>query len=449
MKGRTRSYLLGAILLLITADASSLNSEEILGEKLFTDINLSINNNQSCESCHSLSTTRVPTEVKPGVFKLRKQPASGFVEPNNVLTGSAVASGSIDRAVGSVNPPSIGYTAFSPTFHWDGELFIGGLFWNGRAENLIEQAKAPFLNPLEMAMPDQWSVVERLKTKRGYRLLFRHVYGINLKYIQQGDEQVETAFNAIAQAIASFERSARFNRFDSKFDYEAAGITTYNEAEQRGADLFDGVAQCGLCHSTEGIDGEHSPALLTDFSYDNLGVPPNPQIPGKPAFDPGLLNNPHLLAVRGEVSAIEEVEGRHKVMSLRNIALTPPYMHNGVFKTLEEVVHFYNTRDVLAQCSAPSDATNPGFGLDCWPKGEFHNTRNTAELGNLGLSPQDEADLTAYLKTFTDNYPLWGNSNGLKDANVPRHSPSPYANYPVPALQCQDHHRCFQSVDDE
>ena len=445
MRDQTRSLLLCSVLLLITADASSLNSEEKLGKKLFTDINLSINNNQSCESCHSLSTIRVPTEVKPGVFKLRKQPASGFVDPNNVVTGSAVATGSIDRALGSLNPPSIGYTAFSPTFHWDGELFIGGQFWNGRAENLIEQAKAPFLNPLEMAMSDQWSVVQRLKINGQYRLLFRHIYGINLKHIQQGDKEVETVFNAIAQAIVSFERSAVFNRFDAKFDYEAAGITSYNEAEQRGADLFDGAAQCGLCHSTEGIDGEHSPALLTDFSYDNLGVPPNPQIPGKPAFAPGLLNNPHLAVVRGEGSAIEEVEGRQKVMSLRNIALTPPYMHNGVFKTLEEVVHFYNTRDVLAECVEPADATNPGFGRDCWPKGEFHNTRNTAELGNLGLSPLDEADLVAYLKTFTDNYPLWGNRNGLKDTNVPRHSPSPYADYPVPALQCQDNLKCSQS----
>ncbi len=286
MRDQTRSLLLCSVLLLITADARSLNSEEKLGKKLFTDINLSINNNQSCESCHSLSTIRVPTEVKPGVFKLRKQPASGFVDHNNVVTGSAVATGSIDRTLGSLNPPSIGYTAFSPTFHWDGELFIGGQFWNGRAENLIEQAKAPFLNPLEMAMPDQWSVVQRLKINGQYRLLFRHIYGINLKHIQQGDKEVETVFNAIAQAIVSFERSAVFNRFDAKFDYEAAGITSYNEAEQRGADLFDGAAQCGLCHSTEGIDGEHSPALLTDFSYDNLGVPPNPQIPGKPAFDP-------------------------------------------------------------------------------------------------------------------------------------------------------------------
>jgi len=124
-----------------------------------------------------------------------------------------------------------------------------------------------------------------------------------------------------------------------------------------------------------------------------------------------------------------EVEGRQKVMSLRNIELTAPYMHNGVFKTLEEVVHFYNTRDVLATCEEPIDITNSGFGITCWPEGEFHSTRNIDELGNLGLSKQDEADLVAYLKTFTDNYPKWGNSMGRHDSKVPKGTPSPFADF--------------------
>lgn len=153
------------------------------------------------------------------------------------------------------------------------------------------------------------------------------------------------------------------------------------------------------------IDGDGSPALLTDFSYDNLGVLPNQQIPDHPEADAVLLGNPNLDAVRGEPSSLAEVEGRQKVMSLRNIELTAAYMHNGVFKTLEEVIHFYNTRDVLPECEEPSDITNPESGKTCWPKGEFYDTRNVAELGNLGLSEQDEADLVAYMKSFTDNYP--------------------------------------------
>ena len=206
-------------------------------------------------------------------------------------------------------------------------------------------------------------------------------------------------------------------------------MTAYNESEQRGADLFDGNAKCGFCHTTKGINGDDSPALLTDFSYDNLGVPPNPQISDNPIADAGLLGNPNLDAIRGEPSSIAEVEGRQKVMSLRNIELTAPYMHNGVFKTLKEVVHVYNTRDVLQTCNKPSDITNQELGKTCWLQGEFHSTRNVEELSNLGLSEQDEADLVAYLKTFTDNYPEWGYSMSKHDPNVPRGTASPFAGF--------------------
>ncbi len=424
--------LLGLFVFSNTVLSNELTSEQRLGKQLFTDINLSINRNQSCESCHSLSRIEVPTKTKSGRFEIKKQPSLGFVDPENVQNGTSVANGSVARKFGSLNPPSVGYSAFSPEFHWDGELFIGGQFWNGRAANLEEQAQAPFLNPAEMSMPSEWSVIQRLQQNKSYRRLFKKIYDIKLKEIKEGDVAVSEAFKAMAQAIAEFERSPKFNRFDSKFDFEAAGITQYNESEQRGADLFDSTAQCGLCHVTEGIAGDNTPSLLTDFSYDNLGTPANPQIPNSPEADPGLLGNPNLDAVRGEPSLIAEVQGRHKVMSLRNIELTAPYMHNGVFKTLEEVVHFYNTRDVLPKCTEPADISNPGFGKTCWPEGEFHATRNVSELGNLGLSEQDEADIVAYLKTFTDNYQKWGNQNGLHDPNVPRGTRSPFARFPVP-----------------
>lgn len=411
-----------------------LTTEQKLGSELFKDINLSIQHNQSCESCHSLSSVKVQTKTRSGRFEVLKQPALGFVDPENVQNGTSVANGSVDRKFGSLNPPSIGYTAFSPVFHWDGELFIGGQFWNGRAADLVEQAKMPFLNPVEMAMPNEWAVVQRLKERKKYKRLFKRLYGINLAEIKQGDPQVSDAFKAMATAIAEFERSGGFNRFDSKFDFEAAGKTSYNDSEQRGADLFDAEAKCGLCHTTEGINGDGTPSLLTDFSYDNLGMPANPQIPDRPEADKGLLGNPNLDDVRGEPSSVAEVEGRQKVMSLRNIQLTAPYMHNGVFKTLEEVVHFYNTRDILPACTNPSDISNPEFGKTCWPKGEFHATRNVDELGSLGLSDQDEADLVAYMKTFTDNYPQWGNERGLRDPNVPKGTPSPFAGFKVPDL---------------
>lgn len=429
------NMFLGLTLFASSSLASDLTAEQRLGKLLFEDINLSINRNQACESCHSLDRLEAPTQSKSGLFKLKKLSAKGFVDAENVEHGTSVSNGSVDRKFGSLNAPSVGYAAFSPQFHWDGELFIGGQFWDGRASDLVDQAQRPFLDANEMAMPSQWAVIQRLRENKIYRFAFRKLFSIKLNKIEEGDAEVTKAFEAMATAIAEFERSPRFNRFDSKFDFEAAGITQYNPSEQRGADLFDDKALCGECHVTEGVAGDGTPALLTDFSYNNLGVPANPQIPGSPARNPGLLGNPNLLAVRGEPSTKAEVEGRQKVMSLRNIVLTAPYMHNGVFKTLEEVVHFYNTRDVLPRCKEPDDISNPGFAKTCWPTGEFDDSKNLSELGNLGLTEQEEADLVAYLKTFTDNYPLWGNSNGLKDPNVPRGTPSPYNHFPVPPLQ--------------
>ncbi|MFW5444476.1 MAG: cytochrome-c peroxidase [Methylococcaceae bacterium] len=405
--------------------------EQKLGEILFQDLNLSINRNQSCESCHALERIEVPTRTENGDrFKLRKQPSASFIDTENLLNGDPISNGSLPRAFGSINTPSAGYTAFSPDFHWDGELFIGGQFRNGRAANLVEQAKGPFLNPVEMAMPNEWSVIKRLQEYGEYKRLFRKAYGIEINNLKETDTAaVSNAFESMAKAISSFEKTPKFNRFDSKFDYEAAGITPYNDSEQRGADLFDGDAMCGECHSTEGFNGDGSPAMMTDFSYDNLGVPHNPFIPGNPAADLGLLGNPNLMAARGEETPLEDVQGRQKVMSLRNIEQTAPYMHNGVFKTLEEVVHFYNTRDVLAECKDPSDITNPGLGKTCWPKSPFDATKNVDELGDLKLSEQDEADIVAYLKTFSDNYPKWGNELGLSDNNVPKGTPSPFPSF--------------------
>lgn len=422
--------VLGILTMTLSADAAPRKAKQRLGERLFSDINLSLNRNQSCESCHSLTQVEVPTQTASGRFSMQKQAALGMVDPSNVRDGTAVSNGSIPRAFGGLNAPSAAYAAFSPEFHWneEEELFFGGQFWNGRASDLVEQAKGPFVNPVEMAMPSEWSVVERLQEDRHYRRSFRSVFGIDLRDLREGDPGVSAAYHAMADAIAAFETTRAFNRFDSKFDFEAAGMTRYDASEQRGADLFDGDAQCGACHTTEGIDGEGTPSLLTDFSYDNLGTPANPQLP-TPSIDPGLLGNPNLLDARGVPTPVEDVEGRHKVMTLRNIALTAPYMHNGIFKTLEEVVHFYNTRDLLPECIDPADSTNPGFGSTCWPRGEFHETRNTSELGNLGLSAQDEEDIVAYLKTFTDGYPFWGNRNGLRDRKVRRGTPSPFAHY--------------------
>ncbi|MCG8610996.1 MAG: hypothetical protein MI864_10720 [Pseudomonadales bacterium] len=423
--------------------AGQLTDTQKLGRALYNDVELSLNRNQSCASCHSLDKVQALVEVAPGEFELRKQPSRSFAHPDNLLSHSAVAEGSVSGRFGSLNPPTAGYAAFTPPFHWDGaqRLWIGGQFWNGRSKTLSDQAGQPFLNANEMAMPSKWAVVTRLRESRVYRKAFRKLFDIELMDILPYEQAPESetpppgvfaAYKAMTVALASFEESRVFNRFDSKYDFVLAGMTQFTEQEARGFALFMGEkAQCSICHSgaaTTAPDSTVFPALFSNYAYDNLGVPENANIPGNPAPDAGLGGRPEIAAKDPDGSEV----GKQKVVSLRNVALTAPYMHNGVFRTLEQVVHFYNTRDTKPNLC--SDNNDPGFAIDCWPEAEFPDTMNAKEVGNLSLSPEEEADIVAFLHTLTDNYPLWGNRNGLSDPSVPKGTPSPINTSAFPFL---------------
>lgn len=385
-----------------------LNSEQKLGERLFKDKNLSFNKNQACASCHSLGIINNKSKISKLV--------PGFVDPNNVKTGSAVSSGSIQGSTGNLNSPSVGYAAFSPEFHWDEEegLYLGGQFWNGRASDLIEQAKKPFLNPLEMAMPSELAVINRIKKDNIYRRLFLNVYGLNINEPQTFTQ----TFQLVAKAISAYEKSPVFNKFNSKFDYVLTGKTSFTSQEAKGFELFnrEDKGNCAACHVSEKRitnDGRIEPPLFTDFSYDNIGLPRNVNIPGNPEPDLGLGGRNNL----PNGSANNEL-GKHKVMSLRNIALTAPYGHNGSMATLEQIVHFYNTRDTLGYVS---DINNPEFGKTGWPLPEVMDNVNQVELGILGLTAEEEKAIVAFLITLTDDYPKWGH-----DKRVPVGTPSPW-----------------------
>lgn len=428
-------YLTVAVLLsgsLNSYAGQLLTAEQQLGERLFSDENLSLNKNQACASCHSLS----PAHAKSLITKL----VPGFVDPDNVKSGSAVSEGSIHGLTGSLNAPSVGYAAYSPEFHWhqevdedgnDAGLYIGGQFWDGRASSLSDQAKMPFLNPVEMAMPNDLAVVNRLKQDKTYQRLFREVYGLNLNQINSSGKSntrqsaptqsatVEQIFAAAAKAIGEYEQTQEFNKFNSKFDYVLAGKTSFSPLEAKGFELFNNPdkGNCAACHISEATvseDGSIEPPLFTDFSYDNIGLPRNINIPGNPEPNPGLGGRTDLTT-----AAADEL-GKHKVMSLRNIALTAPYGHNGSMATLEQIVHFYNTRDTLGYVE---DINQPGFGITGWPTPELiSDTLNQEELGNLGLTDPEEKAIVAFLMTLTDDYPKWGH-----DGRVPSWSPAPFA----------------------
>jgi cytochrome c peroxidase len=424
-------YLIRIILITLLALSYSLLGnagdkllyEQLLGSKLFKDRNLSLNKTQSCSSCHSLAEL-------PGVGTPLDR-VTGFVDPDNVKNGTPVSAGAILGQNGSLNAPSVSYATHSPFFHWDETegLYIGGQFWNGRANTLADQAKQPFLKSTEMAMPNKWAVVSRVRENHQYRKLFRQAYGINLAAIPDYPKQknnrlkipasVDKVYSRLAKAIGEFEKTQVFNKFNSKFDYVLAGLTLFTALERKGFELFNDESKgnCAACHISEPEHGEYGqliPPLFTDFTYDNIGLPRNVLIPNNPEPNPGLGGRPDI----AKIDLAGNEMGKHKVMSLRNIAVTPPYGHNGVFSTLEQIVHFYNTRDTLGEVP---DNRDPGFGKSGWPKPEIVQNVNRSELGDLKLTQDEELAIVAFMKTLTDDYPAWGN-----DPLIPPGAPSPY-----------------------
>jgi cytochrome c peroxidase len=377
-----------ALVATFASAGSPLTPKEELGKALFFDEKLSFNENQSCATCHA--------------------PEAGWVGPDsNFNAHGAVHEGSIPGAFGDRKPPSAAYATQSPILSVDKKgLFVGGNFWDGRATGEIlgspaaEQAKGPFLNPVEQALPDAAALVSKVCAS-DYAGLFMEIWGD----AACDPANVAMAYDAIGLSIAAYEGSAEVNAFSSKYDYSFSSQATLTKEERQGFALFMGKGKCKLCHINQGPG-----ALFTDYTFDNLGIPKNPENPvyaHNPIFvDPGLGG---FLATRPDYAAYAaENMGKHKVPTLRNVALGPKglvkaYGHNGYFKSLEGIVHFYNTRDVLPVCPGAYTEAE-ALAANCWPAPEVAANVNTAELGDLGLTPAEEAAIVAFMKTLSDGY---------------------------------------------
>jgi cytochrome c peroxidase len=314
-------------------------------------------------------------------------------------------------------------------------LFIGGNFWDGRAtgENLgnpaADQALGPFLNPAEQALPDKACVVYRVCTAT-YPVGFEAVWGTGSCQISwpanigatcgtEGEvvtlsasdqAKVNAAYGAIGLSVAAYEASTEVNPFSSKFDYYLKGVVGLTKEEKKGLALFQAKGKCAKCHvPARGAKG--SAPLLTDFTYDNLGVPKNPENPiyqTTPFFlDQGLGG---FLHTRPDYQVFaEENRGKQKVPTLRNVDKRPnpgfvkALTHNGYFKTLEGIVHFYNTRDVKPACPGPCTEAE-ALAANCWPEAEVVDNVNDTELGDLHLTADQEAAIVQFLKTLSDGY---------------------------------------------
>lgn len=358
--GATAMCALGAL-----AACSGKPTAAQVGALLFNDQDLSQPRGQSCADCHAANVA--------------------FRDPESDHSTSA---GAVAGRFGSRNAPTAMYAQFTPPLQHDAARgWLGGQFWDGRANTLEAQAAMPLVNPIEMNNADKASVVAAVR-RSSYAGKLRAVYGAAAL------DDVDTGYAHITEAIAAFERTRPFAPFSSKYDHYLAGKATLSDAERRGLAIFEDPARgnCAICHpSRPGPDG--SPPLFTNFSYANLGIPryenskflvqPSPFNPeGERFVDHGLM------ATVGDPAQ----DGKFRVPTLRNAARTAPYGHNGYFENLQYMIDFLATRDV--------GSADPAVGA--WPAPEIPATVDRVNVGHLGLSPTDIDDLVAFLGTLTD-----------------------------------------------
>lgn len=368
---RYSSLMLASLLLAAPALSEPVASDLAdIGRVLFFDTNLSANRTQSCASCHA--------------------PAAAFTDERDNGTGGAVSLGDDGVSLGDRNAPTLTYASTVPTFGVDaaGEI-AGGLFYDGRASTLSAQAAEPFTNPLEMALPDNATVISRVRENPS------HVASLQSAFGESVFDTTESAMHAITESIAAFERSEELAPFDSRYDRFLRGEIELTRQEEIGRKLF--YSRVWNCHSCHTIDEREMTEreLFTNNRYHNIGVPVNEVVRaanglGPDHRDPGLLGNPRIEDV--------STEGKYRVPTLRNVAVTGPYMHNGVFQDLETVIVFYN-QFIL---SNPESQVNPETG-EAWREPEVPETIDFDLLeASQPIAPLQLPALVAFLEALTD-----------------------------------------------
>ncbi|MGZ5209032.1 MAG: cytochrome-c peroxidase [Sulfuricurvum sp.] len=217
-----------------------------LGKMIFFDTNLSEPSGQSCASCHS--------------------PEAGFANPNHI---NPTSQGAVAGLFADRNAPTIAYSQYSPEFYYDGNDYIGGQFLDGRAATLEIQAGGPPLNPVEMHNTSKESYIGKIQ-QAAYANEFERIYGKNIF------SDANKTFIAIGDALATYERASQVSPFTSKYDAFQKGQATLTPQEKLGLDLFVDKAKCFICHPLSNEDLTTVPSLFTEYDYDNLGVPKNP-----------------------------------------------------------------------------------------------------------------------------------------------------------------------------
>ncbi len=373
-----------------TDESSSIKSKANLGEMLFQDTNLSLNRSQSCATCHNPTHAFIDSRLDDGTLSHNGQIA-------------AVSLGDDGVSLGTRNSPTASYASFAPVFvankthsrpsnvtsatqqSYTGA--VGGQFLDGREPDLQGQAGGPFLNLVEMGMPDINSVIERIKENATYIEAFKELYSSDI-FDDNND-----AYAALTDSIAEFEKTNDFSPFNAKYDQSLVGQYTLNLKELTGKALFfAGNMNCSSCHQLNPLLNQRE--TFSSYEYHNIGTPTNAAVNAANAStsnDIGLMNN----------SIFENdstQKGKFKVPTLRNVAVTEPYMHNGVFRDLKTVVEFYDhfVNPVIR-------ANNPETGLAWGSPNVAENINNTALNDSISLTDYQIEGLVCFLRLLTDS----------------------------------------------
>ena len=388
--------ILSITALILTACGSDRSSTKIakfetkekLGESLFFDQNLSLTRKTSCATCHD--------------------PKHGFVDARfseegrdqSIFVNGALSVGDDGVSLGGRNAPTAAYAMFSPTF--DPTELKGGQFHDGRAATLKDQAMGPPMDGAEMMMPTRESVIERIQENPDYVTAFKTLYGETIF------EDINASYKAMGEAIGKFEKTEEFAPFDSKYDRyinckkelttnECIEKIGWTNSEDNGMALFFSNANtnCALCHTINSKSEAEEKELFTNYEYENIGVPRNISVMNARA-DLGLQDENATFRGVGATVGDDAHLGKTKVPTLRNIAVTGPYMNNGVFQELKTVIEFYDHMAGLGH------HTNPETGK-AWGDNDHNATINHKRLIKTKALTDDKIkDLEAFLNTLTD-----------------------------------------------
>lgn len=382
-----------------------------LGRHIFNDASLSASGRMSCATCHDPAHHYGPPNILPAMLGGAKLDLQGFrpaptltylerqlpfsVGPDKDEDENSSVPLQVALAVGAKHAPK---TARNTADSAANLVPQGGLFWDGRVDTLQQQAIGPLLNPVEMANPSAAAVAAKLRT-RPYAPLFTTLFGPAI--LNQPDQLLSEAMFAVARYQIE---DPTFHPYTSKFDFWLEGKARFTPAEMRGYVLFNDPdkANCGGCHldkaTSDGI-----PPVFTDGQFEALGAPRNARLLANrdPAyFDLGICG-PHRTDMAGDTQFC----GMFITPTLRNVATRQVFFHNGVFTSLRQVMDFYAFRDVQPEKVYPG-----GSKYDDIPQ-KFQANVDVADPPfdrNSGdppaISPQDEADIIAFLHTLTDGY---------------------------------------------